>query len=100
MQRDNSLPGAVLADFAPLGARVVLLAVEVATEGRADFLRSFGLARLPENSAVRRRASEMLLAQHQPRLALAAVEKALLADPMDQTSQRLRVEVLDATPER
>ena len=34
VQRDNSLPGAVLAGFAPLGARVVLLPVEVAAEGR------------------------------------------------------------------
>jgi hypothetical protein len=66
---------------------------------RADFLRSFGLARLPKNSAVCRRAGEMLLAQHQPRLALAAVEKALLADPMDQPAQRLKQEVQNATPE-
>jgi hypothetical protein len=41
----------------------------------------------------------MLLAQHQPRLALAAVEKALLADPMDEPAQRLRLEVQNATPE-
>ena len=61
---------------------------------RADFLRSFGLARLPKSSAVCRRAGEMLLAQHQPRLALAAVDNALLADPTDQTAQRLRLEVL------
>jgi Bacterial alpha-L-rhamnosidase 6 hairpin glycosidase domain len=43
---------------------------------RADFLRSFGLARLPKSSAVCRRAGEMLLAQQQPRLALAAVDSA------------------------
>ena len=67
---------------------------------RADFLRSFGLARLPKSSAVCRRAGEMLLAQHQPRLALAAVDNALLADPTDQTAQRLRLEVLNAMPER
>ena len=67
---------------------------------RADFLRSFGLARLPKSSAVCRRAGEMLLAQHQPRLALAAVDNALLADPTDQPAQRLRLEVLDAMPER
>jgi hypothetical protein len=30
LQRDHSMP----ADFAPLGARVVLLLAEVATEGR------------------------------------------------------------------
>jgi hypothetical protein len=42
----------------------------------------------------------MLLAQHQPRLALAAVDNALLADPTDQPAQRLRLEVLDAIPER
>ena len=67
---------------------------------RADFLRSFGLARLPKSSVVCRRAGEMLLAQHQPRLALAAVDNALLADPTDQTAQRLRLEVLNAMPER
>jgi hypothetical protein len=67
---------------------------------RADFLRSFGFARLPKNSAVCRRAGAMLLAQHQPRLALAAVEKALLADRSDQASQRLRLEILNAVPER
>jgi hypothetical protein len=42
----------------------------------------------------------MLLAQHQPRLALAAVEKALLADPMDKPAEHLRLEVLTTTPER
>jgi hypothetical protein len=67
---------------------------------RADFLRSFGLARLPKSSAVCRRAGEMLLAQHQPRLALAAVDDALLADSTDQPAQRLRVAVLNAMPER
>jgi WD40 repeat protein len=67
---------------------------------RADFLRSFGLARLPKSSAVYRRAGEMLLAQHQPRLALAAVDDALLADPTDQNAQRLRLKVLDAVAER
>ena len=67
---------------------------------RADFLRSFGSARLPKSSAVCRRAGEMLLAQHQPRLALAAVDNALVADPTDQTAQRLRLEVLNAMPER
>src|SRR6516164_3863083 len=66
---------------------------------RANFLRAFGFARLPKNSAICRRAGEMLSAQHQPRLALAAVEKALLADPMDQPAQRLKLEVQNATPE-
>ncbi len=67
---------------------------------RADFLRSFGLARLPKSSVVCRRAGEMLLAQHQPRLAMAAVDNALVADPTDQTAQRLRLEILNAIPER
>jgi hypothetical protein len=67
---------------------------------RADFLRSFGLARLPKSSAVCRRAGEMLLAQHQPRLALAAVDKATLADPTDQITQRLRLEILNTVPGR
>ncbi len=67
---------------------------------RADFLRSFGLVRLPKNSTICRRAGEMLLAQHQPRLAKAAADNALLADPTDQTAQRLRLEVLNAMSER
>jgi hypothetical protein len=66
---------------------------------RADFLRSFGLARLPKSSAVCRRAGEMLLAQHQPLLALAAVDNALPADPTDQPAERLRLKALNAMPE-
>jgi WD40 repeat protein len=65
---------------------------------RADFLRSFGLARLPENSVFCRRAGEMLLAQHKPNLALVAVDKGLLADPTDLSAQRLRLRVLEAMP--
>jgi hypothetical protein len=65
---------------------------------RADFLRSFGLARLSKNSVVCTRAGEMLLAQHRPPLALAAVDKGLLADPTDLPAQRLRLKVLDAMP--
>jgi hypothetical protein len=42
----------------------------------------------------------MLLAQHQPRLALTAVDDALLAVSTDQVAQRLRLEVLDAITER
>ena len=63
---------------------------------RADFLRSFGLARLPKNSIVCTHAGEMLLAQHRPELALAAVDKALLADPTDVSAQRLRLEIQNA----
>ena len=33
-ETDNSLPGAVLAEFAPLGASVVLLLPQIAAEGR------------------------------------------------------------------
>ena len=79
--------------------RIALAGLETESK-RADFLRSLGLARLPKSSAVCRRAAEMLLAQHQLRLALAAVDKALLADPTDQITQRLRLEILNAVPER
>ena len=65
---------------------------------RADFLRSFGLARLPKNSVVCMRAGEMLLGQQRPELALTAVDKALLADPANLSAQRLRLKVLDAIP--
>jgi hypothetical protein len=40
----------------------------------------------------------MLLAQHRPELALAAIDKAILADPTDLQAQRLRLEVVDAMP--
>jgi WD40 repeat protein/serine/threonine protein kinase len=63
---------------------------------RADFLRSFGLARLPKNSVVCTRAGEMLLTQRRPELALAAVDRALLADPADLSARRLRLEIQDA----
>jgi predicted oxidoreductase (fatty acid repression mutant protein) len=63
---------------------------------RADFLRSFGLARLPKNSLVCTRAGEMLLVQHRPELALVAVDKALTANPADLPAQRLRLRIQDA----
>ena len=63
---------------------------------RADFLRSFGVVRLPKNSVACTRAGEMLLAQHRPELALAAVDQALLADPKNVPAQRLRLKILDA----
>ena len=63
---------------------------------RADFLRSFGLARLPKNSVVCTRAGEMLLAQRSPELALAAIDRALLADPTDLLARRLRLKIQDA----
>jgi WD40 repeat protein len=65
---------------------------------RAEFLRSFGFARLPKKTAVCTCAAEMLLAQQRPALALAAVNDALLADPNDVTARRLRVKVLGALP--
>ena len=65
---------------------------------RADFLRSFGLARLPKDSVFCTRAGEMLLAQHRPELALAAIDKGLVAVPTDLPAQRLRLKVLDAMP--
>ena len=36
VERDNRMPGAVLADFAPLGGAVVLLSAQVAAEGRLE----------------------------------------------------------------
>jgi WD40 repeat protein/serine/threonine protein kinase len=62
---------------------------------RADFLRSFGLARLPNDSTLCTRAGEMLLAQHRPELALAAVDRALLVDPSHVPARRLRLEIQD-----
>ena len=56
------------------------------------------MARLPKNSIICTCAGEMLLAQGRPELALTAVDKALLADPTDLATQRLRPKVLDAMP--
>ena len=75
---------------------VALAGFEVDSK-RADFLRSLGLARLPKNSIFCRRAGEMLFVQHRPELALAAVDKALIADPTDLPAQCLRLKILDAT---
>ena len=74
----------------------IALAGFEANSKRADFLCSFGLARLPKNGAVCRRAGEMLLVQHRPELALAAVDKALTANPADLPAQQLRREIQDA----
>jgi hypothetical protein len=45
-----------------------------------------------------RRPFQKRLAQHQPELALAAVDKALLADPTDPHAQSLRRKILEAMP--
>ncbi len=63
---------------------------------RAGYLRSYGLSRLPNDSAVCTRACEMLMAQHSSKLALSAVDKALIARPKDPVAQRLRFKVLDS----
>jgi hypothetical protein len=65
---------------------------------RADFLRRFGLAALPKDSALCVRAAEMLIEQNQPVLALAAVDKGLLADQANSSAQRLRLKILDSLP--
>jgi hypothetical protein len=65
---------------------------------RADFLRSFGLVRLPRNSTICTRAGEMLLVQGRPELARTAVDKALLADPTAVSAQGLRLKVQNAMP--
>jgi WD40 repeat protein/serine/threonine protein kinase/energy-coupling factor transporter ATP-binding protein EcfA2 len=61
---------------------------------RADFLRLFGLVRLPRNSTICTRAGEMLLSQDRPKLALVAVDQALLVDPSALSAQRLRLKVI------
>jgi WD40 repeat protein/tetratricopeptide (TPR) repeat protein len=61
---------------------------------RADFLRAYGLARLPKDSVVCERIAQMLLDQRQPKLALTAVEKGILADATNESAQHLRLEIL------
>jgi dipeptidyl aminopeptidase/acylaminoacyl peptidase len=65
---------------------------------RADFLCSFGLARLPKEGTICTRVGEMLISQGHPELALTAVDKALLADPTALSAQRLRLRILDVMP--
>jgi hypothetical protein len=79
---DHSLLHIALAGFEP-------------DSGRADFLRSFGLARLPKNRDFCERAGQMLLDQNRPGLALIAIDRALLIDPTDALAQQLRRKVLD-----
>jgi hypothetical protein len=66
--------------------------------GRADFLRSFGLAALPKNSVLCVRAAKMLLDQNQPALALAAIDKGLLVDKTNSSAEHLRLKILDSIP--
>jgi len=77
----------------------IALAGFEADSERANFLRKFGLVRLPKNSVICKRAGEMLLLQHAPEMALAAVDRALLVDPTDRAAQRLRLRVLEAMPD-
>ena len=63
---------------------------------RADFLRTFGLARMPKDSALCVRIAEMLLEQHQPKLALTAVEKGIVVDASNESAQHLRLEILES----
>jgi dipeptidyl aminopeptidase/acylaminoacyl peptidase len=62
---------------------------------RADFLRAFALARVPKDSVVCVRIAQMLLDQHQPKLALTAVEEGILADATNESAQHLRLEILE-----
>jgi len=62
---------------------------------RADFLRAFGLSRLPKDPVMCVRIAQMLLEQQQPKLALTAVEKGLLADGSNESAQHLRIEILN-----
>src|SRR5271170_6033112 len=72
----------------------IALAGSESDSKRADFLRLFGLARLPRNSTIYTRAGEMLLSQDRPKLALVAVDQALLVDPSALSAQRLRLKVI------
>jgi len=62
---------------------------------RADFLRAFGLARLPKDSVGCVRIAQMLLDQHQPKLALTVVKEGLLEDATNESAQHLRGEILE-----
>jgi WD40 repeat protein len=73
----------------------VALAKVESNPQRADFLRTFGLARLPKDSSICVRVAQMLLEQHQPKLALTAVEKGLLTDATNGSAQHLRLEILE-----
>jgi WD40 repeat protein/serine/threonine protein kinase len=73
---------------------IALAAFETSSR-HADFLRSFGLVRLPGSSAFCTRAAELLLQQHRPELAITALDKALRVNPTDLAAQRLRLRVLE-----
>jgi WD40 repeat protein/tetratricopeptide (TPR) repeat protein len=63
---------------------------------RADFLRSFGLARMPDDPVLRNVMGRMLLEQHRPKQALSAVDKSLAADPRNEEALRLRARIMSA----
>ena len=77
---------------------IALAGFEADARSALTFFGHSASPRLPKNSGFCRRAGEMLLAQNRAQLTLAAVDKALLADPMDLAAQHLRLEVLDAMP--
>jgi WD40 repeat protein/tetratricopeptide (TPR) repeat protein len=62
---------------------------------RANFLRTFGLARLPNDSSICVRVAQMLMEQHEPKLALTAVEKGLLTDATNESAQHLRLKIVE-----
>lgn len=64
---------------------------DVAT--RREFLRDYGLSRLPKDAEISARAAAMLLAQGDKGRALVAAEKALAIAPTNETALRVKAEV-------
>jgi tetratricopeptide (TPR) repeat protein len=87
-----------LADSAALlpshGLLYIALAMYDTNKVSADFLRDFGLARLPQNNGVCTRAAQFLFEQQRPGSALRAIDAAIRVDPQSLASRRLRVACL------
>jgi hypothetical protein len=83
----SSLESALRYDPTVPLARLLLAKFEIAPR-RAAFLRNYDLKRLPDNAAIWVRASSSLLDQEQPKLALAAAQKALRLAPKLPDAQR------------
>ncbi|MCX6878945.1 MAG: WD40 repeat domain-containing protein [Verrucomicrobia bacterium] len=74
---------------------IALAALEDAHRGRADFLRGYGLKRLPDDARICAKAAGFLNLLGDSARALSAAEKALKLDPGNEAAQSERANALE-----